>query len=52
LLISANEPGDPMEAYNALMEAVNNQEISEEDLNERVGKILRLKQRITPGDSP
>ena len=51
LLISANQPEDPMTAYNALLDAVKNGEISEDELDERVTRILRLKEKLTQGIS-
>lgn len=36
-------PEDPVKAYNALIEAVENDEISEERINESVLRILKLK---------
>lgn len=46
LLISANQPEDPMAAYSALLDAVKNGEISEGELDARVTRILRLKKRL------
>lgn len=47
LLISANQPEDSLDAFNILSEAVKSGEITEEEINDRVQKILRLKQDIS-----
>jgi beta-N-acetylhexosaminidase len=47
LLISANQPEDPEAAYNALLDAVKNGEIGEDEIDKRVTAILRLKERIS-----
>jgi beta-N-acetylhexosaminidase len=47
LLISAHQAGDSLDAFNALSQAVKNGEISEEEINDRVLKVLRLKQEIS-----
>jgi len=47
LLISAYQTGDSLDAFNALSQAVKNGEITEEEINDRVLKILRFKQDIS-----
>ena len=47
LLISGHEAGDVQAAYDAVLEAVRSGDISQEELDERVGRILRLKGGIT-----
>jgi beta-N-acetylhexosaminidase len=47
LLVSANQPEDPMAAYEALLQAVLNGEVSIEEVNKRVERILRLKGRLS-----
>jgi len=46
LLISANQPEDPQNAFNDLLEAVCKGVISEQDIDAGVTKILRLKQQM------
>jgi beta-N-acetylhexosaminidase len=46
LLISANQPEDPMAAYDALLQAVLNGEVPAEEVDRRVERILRLKERL------
>ncbi len=47
LLISANQPEDPEAAYNAVLDAVKNGDIGEEEINKRVTAILRLKDKLS-----
>jgi len=47
LLISANQPGDSQEAFNALKEAVEKGEISEEEIDRHVRRILELKNSLS-----
>ena len=51
LLISAHQPRDSRDAFNALIQAVKSGEIAEEEIDNRVLKIQRLKEGISPGDS-
>jgi beta-N-acetylhexosaminidase len=46
LLISGNEQGDPSVAFDALLTAVRNGELSQEDIDSHVNKILELKKDL------
>jgi beta-N-acetylhexosaminidase len=48
LLISGHEAGDAQAAFTALLEAVRDGDISEEEIDERVLKVLHLKGQLPP----
>ena len=48
LLISGHEAGDVEAAFTAITGAVRNGSIGEEEIDERVNKILRLKEKLSP----
>ncbi|MDY6793922.1 MAG: glycoside hydrolase family 3 N-terminal domain-containing protein [Actinomycetota bacterium] len=48
LLISGNQPEDPGNACKAVLDAVKNGEVDEEILDDKVSRILELKQGINP----
>jgi beta-N-acetylhexosaminidase len=47
LVAGWKQPEDPLEAFDAILEATKNGEIPEEKINKSVLKIIRLKQKIS-----
>jgi len=46
IIAGFDEPEDPLYAFNSLLEAVKNNEISQESIDQKVLKILKLKQKM------